>query len=51
MHIKLAPDMDYSGVPVMTKFEPVMSIASGLSTPKIITAIANNGEKFRQLVN
>jgi ataxia telangiectasia mutated family protein len=50
MHIDLAADMDYSKVPLMTRFDPTMSIASGVSAPKIITAIANNGEKFKQLV-
>ena len=50
MQIDLAADMDYSRVPVMTKFESVMAIASGVSAPKIITAITNNGEKYKQLV-
>lgn len=50
MHISVAADMDYSGVPTMVRFEPSMSIASGISAPKIIVAIATNGEKFKQLV-
>lgn len=50
MHIHVAADMDYSRVPMLVKFEPVMQIASGISAPKIITAIANNGGKFKQLV-
>lgn len=50
MQIDLAADMDYSKVPVMLRLEPVMAIASGVSAPKVITAITNNGEKFKQLV-
>ena len=50
MQIRLAANMDYSKVPVMVKFEPSMSIATGVSAPKVITTIANNGEKFKQLV-
>lgn len=48
--IEIAADRDYSRIPLMSKLEPVMSIASGVSTPKIITAIASNGRKFKQLV-
>jgi serine-protein kinase ATM len=50
MQIDFAADMDYSKVPVMTRFESVMTIASGVSAPKILTAIASNGEKYKQLV-
>jgi ataxia telangiectasia mutated family protein len=50
MQIKLAADMDYSKVPVMIRFDSAMTIASGVSAPKVITAVANNGEKFKQLV-
>ena len=50
MQISLASDLDYSKVPLMVGFEAQMSIASGVSAPKIITAVANNGSKFKQLV-
>jgi ataxia telangiectasia mutated family protein len=50
MRIEIATDLDYSSVPVMIKFEPQMTIASGVSAPKIVTAIANNGVRFKQLV-
>ena len=50
MQINLAADIDYSKVPIMVKFEPIMTIASGVSAPKVITAIANNGQRFKQLV-
>lgn len=51
MHLDLVADMDYSLVPKMAYFEPQMSIASGVSAPKIITAIGTNGQKYRQLVS
>ncbi|KAF4634334.1 hypothetical protein G7Y89_g3781 [Cudoniella acicularis] len=50
MQIPLSPGLDYSRLPVMSRLEPHMSIASGVSAPKIITAIADNGAKFKQLV-
>jgi ataxia telangiectasia mutated family protein len=50
MQISLASDLDYSKVPLMVRFEPQMSIASGVSAPKIITAVANNGSRYKQLV-
>ncbi|EOO01356.1 putative ataxia telangiectasia mutated protein [Phaeoacremonium minimum UCRPA7] len=40
MQIELSSDRDYSNVPTMMKLEPIMSIASGVSAPKIITADA-----------
>lgn len=51
MQIGLAADCDYSKLPVMAKLEPVMAIASGVSMPKVITAIADNGAKYKQLVS
>jgi len=50
MQIELVSDLNYSHVPVMLRLDSVMSIASGVSAPKIITAIASNGAKFKQLV-
>ncbi|KAH6680816.1 serine/threonine-protein kinase-like protein tel1 [Halenospora varia] len=50
MQIPLSADMDYSRVPRMVRLEPTMAIASGVSAPKIITALATNGAKFKQLV-
>ncbi|KAI8634758.1 phosphatidylinositol 3 [Xylariaceae sp. FL1651] len=50
MQIELSASRDYSGVPLVTKIEPTMTIASGVSAPKIITIVGNNGERFRQLV-
>lgn len=50
MQVELASDRDYSKVPTIVKLEPAMSIASGVSAPKIITAVGSNGQRFRQLV-
>ncbi|KAI0408791.1 phosphatidylinositol 3 [Xylaria palmicola] len=50
MQIELSASRDYSAVPLITKLEPAMTIASGVSAPKIITIIGTNGERFKQLV-
>ncbi|KAI0526556.1 phosphatidylinositol 3 [Xylaria bambusicola] len=50
MHIELSTSLDYSNVPLVTKLEPTMTIASGVSAPKIITIIGSNGGRFKQLV-
>ena len=50
MQIELRADRDYTKVPIIHKFEPNMSIASGVSAPKIITAVGSNGQRFKQLV-
>lgn len=50
MQIDLAPDMDYTRIPLIQKFEPNMSIASGVSAPKIITAVGSDGQRYKQLV-
>ncbi|KAL9081204.1 MAG: hypothetical protein Q9159_007382 [Coniocarpon cinnabarinum] len=42
-------DRDYSSVPVVSSLEPSMSIANGLSAPKIITANVSDGTKCKQL--
>ncbi|EAQ91322.1 hypothetical protein CHGG_03257 [Chaetomium globosum CBS 148.51] len=50
MQMALSASQDYSDVPMIHKFEPDMSIASGVSAPKIITAVGTNGQRFKQLV-
>ncbi|PHH73568.1 hypothetical protein CDD82_5383 [Ophiocordyceps australis] len=50
MHLAVSAAKDYSQVPVMCRLEPTMSIASGVSAPKIITAIGSDGRKYKQLV-
>ncbi|KAK1637242.1 phosphatidylinositol 3 [Colletotrichum phormii] len=50
MQLEVSATMDYSDVPVISKLDPQMSIASGVSAPKIITAVGSDGKKYRQLV-
>ncbi|KAI8958799.1 Serine/threonine-protein kinase tel-1 [Daldinia sp. FL1419] len=50
MQIELSTSRDYSHIPYISKIEPSMSIASGVSAPKIITVVGTNGERFKQLV-
>lgn len=49
MKIELRPDCDYRNVPVVAKFEPQFTVASGISMPKIITATGTDGLKYKQL--
>lgn len=50
MSIALRADMDYKNVPRIVSFKPSMSIANGLSAPKILTALCTDGQRFKQLV-
>ncbi|KAM0436085.1 hypothetical protein ACHAPT_002977 [Fusarium lateritium] len=50
MHIELSATKDYSKVPIISKLEPNMTIASGVSAPKIITALGSDGVRYKQLV-
>ncbi|KAL9468727.1 hypothetical protein ACSS6W_010421 [Trichoderma asperelloides] len=50
MHIEVNANKDYSRVPMISRLEPTMTIASGVSAPKIITAIGTDGMKYKQLV-
>lgn len=50
MHIELSTTRDYSSVPTILKLEPTMTIASGVSAPKIITAVSTDGVRYKQLV-
>ncbi|KAH7313419.1 Cullin family-domain-containing protein [Stachybotrys elegans] len=50
MHIEISATKDYKNVPITTRLDPTMTIASGVSAPKIITALASNGKKYKQLV-
>lgn len=50
LEIELSADKDYSQVPIITKMEPTMTIAGGVSAPKILTVVASNGIRYRQLV-
>jgi ataxia telangiectasia mutated family protein len=50
MHIELSATKDYTKVPIISKLEPTMTIASGVSAPKIITALGSDGVRYKQLV-
>ncbi|RDA85469.1 hypothetical protein CP532_0008 [Ophiocordyceps camponoti-leonardi (nom. inval.)] len=50
MHLDVSATKNYSGVPYVVKLEPMMTIASGISAPKIITAVGSDGVKYKQLV-
>jgi serine-protein kinase ATM len=50
LQLELSPTRDYSEVPIITRLDKTMSIASGVSAPKIITAIGSDGKKYKQLV-
>ncbi|ELR07215.1 Serine/threonine-protein kinase tel1 [Pseudogymnoascus destructans] len=50
LQIELAADKNYSRLPTMISVDPSFSIASGVSAPKIVTLLASNGKRYRQLV-
>jgi ataxia telangiectasia mutated family protein len=50
VHIEINANKDYSKVPMISRLEPTMTIASGVSAPKIITAVGTDGVKYKQLV-
>ncbi|KAL2821528.1 hypothetical protein BJX63DRAFT_378450 [Aspergillus granulosus] len=49
MKIEIRVDCDYSDVPKLVKYLPEFTIASGVSAPKIVTAFASNGVRYKQL--
>ncbi|KAL3473129.1 hypothetical protein BJX99DRAFT_234283 [Aspergillus californicus] len=49
MKIDIRIDCNYSDVPKLVKFLPEFTIASGVSAPKIVTATASNGVRYKQL--
>lgn len=51
MKIALRPSCDYSNVPIIAKFHPEFAVASGISMPKIVTAIGSDGLRYKQLVS
>ena len=48
--IQLRADCDYSNVPQVVKFQPEYTVASSISAPKIVTVIATDGKRYKQLV-
>ena len=47
--IELRADCNYSSVPLIAKFQSEFSLASGISMPKIATAISTDGVKYKLL--
>ena len=50
LQVEVRPNMDYADLPRIQRFKSTMSIANGLSAPKIITAIGTDGKPYKQLV-
>ena len=50
MRIPLRRDCEYGNVPTIVKFQSEFAIASGISMPKILTAVGSDGRKYKQLV-
>lgn len=50
MNIPLRSDKDYSFIPTLTIFEPYISVAGGVSAPKIATAVATDGSRHKMLL-
>ena len=51
MSVQLRPDCEYGGTPTVVGFSPNIAFASGISAPKIVTAVASDGLKYKQLVS
>jgi serine-protein kinase ATM len=51
MNIPLRPDKNYDNLPHIVDFHPTMMIASGISAPKILTAMTSDGKLYKQLVS
>ncbi|GIC89214.1 DNA-binding protein kinase TEL1 [Aspergillus udagawae] len=49
MKIPIRVDCDYSDVPKLVRYHPEFTVASGVSAPKIVTGVATDGHKYKQL--
>lgn len=49
MDVPLRADKNYDSVPVSVAFEPQVSIAGGISAPKIVTVLATDGSRHKML--
>ncbi|KAE8360415.1 Serine/threonine-protein kinase tel1 [Aspergillus caelatus] len=49
MNIEIRVDCDYRDVPKLVRYHPEFTIASGVSAPKIVSAFASNGLRYKQL--
>jgi ataxia telangiectasia mutated family protein len=50
LQIEVRSNCDYSDLPIITSWRSRMSIANGLSAPKVITAVGSDGKFYKQLV-
>ena len=51
LQIEVRPNMNYSDLPRIAGFKSTMTIANGLSAPKVITAKGTDGRPYKQLVS
>jgi ataxia telangiectasia mutated family protein len=51
LQIEVRANCDYTDLPQIASFKSRMSIANGLSAPKILTAIGTDGRPYKQLVS
>jgi len=51
LQIEVRASMEYSDLPTIHRFRSTMSIANGLSAPKVLTAIGTDGKHYKQLVS
>ncbi|KAF2112982.1 hypothetical protein BDV96DRAFT_497142 [Lophiotrema nucula] len=49
LQVEVRSDCNYRSLPVIESFKNKMSIANGLSAPKIIVAIGSDGKPYKQL--
>ena len=50
MKIAIRSDCNYSGIPRFSKFDSNISIAGGVSAPKIMTIVGTDGERYKMLL-
>jgi ataxia telangiectasia mutated family protein len=51
LQIEVRADKQYGNLPTISRWKSTMSIANGLSAPKVITAIGSDGKNYKQLVS
>ena len=51
MTVKLREDCNYNSLPTISKYASYISIAGGISAPKVLTVTATDGVKYKQLVS
>ncbi|KAL6709090.1 Serine/threonine-protein kinase tel1 [Coniothyrium glycines] len=49
LQIEVRSNMNYTDLPYIASFKPTMTIANGLSAPKVITAKGSDGRPYKQL--